>query len=223
MDSMTLREAARRTSRSVTTLRRYIRTGRLHADKRAGRFGPEYFVSDGDLAEAGLVVTSGEPPTAIARSEPADGPLATTAPPELVPASLYRELQMKHEQLLVQYGMMRAGGMRVLELRADLEAAQQELERSRNEITDLKRGLGSQTDRLEQRRRESALEHENRGQEVSALRAKLRGFEMATRNAVTNASVERQFREIMTQTRRVDRLSSPLRGGPADPPIEPEH
>ncbi len=39
METMTLREAAKRTSRSVTTLRRYIRNGRLAARKRPGRFG----------------------------------------------------------------------------------------------------------------------------------------------------------------------------------------
>ena len=33
MERMTLREAAGRTSRSVTTLRRYIRSGRLAAEK----------------------------------------------------------------------------------------------------------------------------------------------------------------------------------------------
>ena len=33
MDRMTLREAAEKTSRSITTLRRYIRSGRLHAEK----------------------------------------------------------------------------------------------------------------------------------------------------------------------------------------------
>ena len=49
MDRMTLREAAERTSRSITTLRRYIRSGRLHAEKRYGRFGPEYFVAEADL------------------------------------------------------------------------------------------------------------------------------------------------------------------------------
>jgi hypothetical protein len=45
MERMTLREAAARSSRSITTLRRYIRSGRLHAEKRYGRYGPEYYVS----------------------------------------------------------------------------------------------------------------------------------------------------------------------------------
>jgi len=37
---MTLREAAERTDRSVTTLRRYIRNGRLRAEMREGRYDP---------------------------------------------------------------------------------------------------------------------------------------------------------------------------------------
>ena len=52
---MTLREAAERTSRSITTLRRYIRAGRLRAEKRHGRFGPEYYVSAAELIQAGLI------------------------------------------------------------------------------------------------------------------------------------------------------------------------
>jgi transposase len=48
MERLSLREAAERTARSVTTLRRYIRAGRLQAQKAPGRFGPEYFVTEED-------------------------------------------------------------------------------------------------------------------------------------------------------------------------------
>ena len=119
METMTLREAARRTSRSVTTLRRYIRSGRLPAEKRQGRFGPEYFVSEPELNEAGLKTVSAERAGELIR--PGTSLPVPAAPASLaelaVPATLFQELQMKHEQLLVQYGMVRVGGMRVLELR----------------------------------------------------------------------------------------------------------
>src|SRR5262245_36346469 len=103
-EPMTLREAAERTDRSVTTLRRYIRSGRLRAEMREGRYGPEYFVSAQDLSEAGLAARS---TTALALA-PASEALLDRLARETVPAPLYQELQMKHEQLLVQYGMVRA-------------------------------------------------------------------------------------------------------------------
>ena len=37
---------------------------------------------------------------------------------ETIPIRLFEDLQMKHEQLLVQYGMVRAGGLRAMELQA---------------------------------------------------------------------------------------------------------
>ena len=52
MERFSLKDAAERTSRSVTTLRRYIRSGRLQADKLPGRFGPEYFVTEAQLDAA---------------------------------------------------------------------------------------------------------------------------------------------------------------------------
>ena len=130
MERMTLREAAERTSRSITTLRRYIRSGRLHAEKRYGRFGPEYFVSAQDLTDAGLDHDPRELERALEPARQERGELVRAADTafdgqwlrEIVPLALFQELQMKHEQLLVQYGMVRAGGLRSMELKADLEA-----------------------------------------------------------------------------------------------------
>ena len=47
---------------------------------------------------------------------------------DMVPGLLYRELMMKHEHLLVQYGMLRASGGRLYETRkeAQQQAAQAE-------------------------------------------------------------------------------------------------
>ena len=205
MGTMTLREAAKRTSRSVTTLRRYIRSGRLVASKRPGRFGPEYFVSEPALSEAGLET---RPVSDLARRPRSLSPVAVPRVADLtVPASLFQELQMKHEQLLVQYGMVRVAGMRVLELRAELESKQRELDSGEARIGRLRGQFHEETSRLKQLLRRVELEQEGRGLEIAALREKVRALEMMTRRSVTNETIEKQFSEVMEQMRRVDRLS----------------
>jgi hypothetical protein len=233
MESMTLREAAVRTSRSVTTLRRYIRCGRLVAEKRRGRFGPEYFVSAQALTDAGLETALPARRTKLVRrpSAPPAAPDASPTEPS-VPVSLFQELQMKHEQLLVQYGMVRVGGMRVLELRAELQAKQRELEASEARIAGLRRNFLEETNRLKQLLRRVELEQEGRGLEIAALREKVRGLEMLTRNSTTSATIEKQFSEVMKQMRRIDRLTGEARRAmrdedrtawPAAPQDETDH
>ena len=220
---MTLREAAARTSRSITTLRRYIRSGRLHAEKHYGRFGPEYFVSERDLAEAGL---DREPPAHALELAPAPrhaSPLPAAVGAydprllrEIVPLALFQELQMKHEQLLVQYGMVRAGGLRAMELRADLEAKQQRLEEAEAAIERLRRGHEDEVTRLRREIREAQFELEGRRLEIDALLAKVRALEMLTRNAVTSETIDQQLRRIHEQARRAGQLPAE-----ADPPAAP--
>jgi hypothetical protein len=223
---MTLRQAVQRTSRSITTLRRYIRSGRLQAEKKPGRFGPEYFVSEQALAEAGLAAAPLETPAALARRAPqnldrtgVDGCTAEQLFRDSVPISLYQELQMKHEQLLVQYGMVRAGGARVLELQAELVARQRQLEQARSRAERLRIEMTQDRTQLRKLLRQAELEQEGRGLEIAALREKVRGLEMLTRNARTSDSIEQQFREVMDQTLRVERIAG---RGPAEaPPVPP--
>jgi hypothetical protein len=216
---MTLREAAERTDRSITTLRRYIRSGRLRADMREGRYGPEYFVSTDDLAQAGLEPRSG---TALALAPPEA--LLDRLARESVPAGLYQELQMKHEQLLVQYGMVRAAGLRVLDLQAQVEERDAQVSAVRDEGARLRDRLSRETGELRKKLQAAELELEGRGLEIAALREKVRGLEMLTRNAVTTESIERQFGQVMDQIRRVDRLRAgdatpwPSAGGPGEEP-----
>jgi hypothetical protein len=236
---MTLREAAHRTFRSVTTLRRYIRSGRLAAEKRSGRFGPEYLVSEADLAAAGLELD----PRAEPREAPRPGSAlarrryGTFAAPQdrlaadAIPLSLYQELQMKHEQLLVQYGMFRANGMRVLELRAELESRGSELQKSQERLAEVQRQSSQETARLKQLLRRAELEQEGRGLEVAALREKVKALELLTKRPAPDASIERQFGEVRAQMRRVDGLTSqagepdrlPEPPGRPDPRAEPDH
>jgi len=205
MERMSLREAAQRSSRSVTTLRRYIRSGRLRAEKKNGRYGPEYFVSDKDLADAGLetdhpggglpVPVQSAPPEALERVFR-----------ESVPLTLYQELQMKHEQLLVQYGMVRAAGLRVLDLQGELDTRRRQLEDSLAEIARLKEKPHRELGVLKKKLAQIELELEGRHLQIAALKEKIRGLEMLTRNSITTETIERQFSEVVEQIQRVDDL-----------------
>jgi len=202
MQRMSLREAAQRTARSVTTLRRYIRSGRLRAEKKNGRYGPEYFVSDQDLSDADL--------EARHRKGGLPAPVHATPPQALervfresVPMTLYQELQMKHEQLLVQYGMVRAAGLRVLELQGELDTRRRQIEDSLTEIARLKEKPHRELGVLKKKLAQLELELEGRHLEIAALKEKIRGLEMLTRNAVTTETIERQFSEVVEQIQRV--------------------
>ncbi len=247
MERISLRAAAERTARSVTTLRRYIRSGRLVADKLPGRFGPEYFVTAEQLETAGLAETGAgglstdrkSPEAAasaiIARSGAslslASAPLDRVLR-DSVPVFLFQDLQLKHEQLLVQYGMVRAGGLRVLEMQAELDTRRREIEDAQAENTRVKERLAREAGDLRKRLREAELELEGRRIEAAALREKVRGLEMLTRNNVTNEEIDRQFSDVMEQMRRVDRLTAeaevsgpqPARPWPpTGPHPDPEH
>lgn len=211
MERMTLREAAERTSRSITTLRRYIRSGRLRAEMGHGRYGPEYLLSEEALAEAGFRPI----PVERALVRPAPDPVALApleqALRESVPIGLYRELQMKHEQLLVQYGMVRASGLRLMELRSDLDERERRLAESEAEIAALRQSAAREAAILRKRVRETELELEGRSLEAAALREKLRSLERAPRVAPVAGAIDQQLAEVADQMRRVERLES-LRG-----------
>jgi hypothetical protein len=219
MERISLRDAAERTARSVTTLRRYIRSGRLRADKLPGRFGPEYMVTFDQLAAAGLDTQAA---SAIAGPQPrgdsgtalaSRGPAMPAAPwdrvlRESVPITLFQDLQLKHEQLLVQYGMVRAGGLRVLEMQAELDVRRRQIDDAQAENTRVKERLAKEAGDLRKRLREAELELEGRRVEAAALREKVRALEMLTRNRVTNDAIDQQFSDVMAQIRRVDRLTA---------------
>jgi len=247
MEPISLREAAERTARSVTTLRRYIRSGRLQAEKMMGRFGPEYVVTMEQLRACGLDEPApGSAALAAARAESpsaalvprSSAALAAAAAPwermirETVPMTLFQDLQLKHEQLLVQYGMVRAGGLRVLEMQAELDTRRREIDDAQAENTRVKERLAREAGDLRKRLREAELELEGRRIEAAALREKVRGLEMLTRNSVTNEAIEQQFSDVMAQIRRVDRLTAerevkdpapPAPWPPRGPHLDPEH
>lgn len=210
---MNLRQAAERTRRSVTTLRRYIRSGRLRAEKEDGRYGPEYFVHERDLDEAGLSVHGPDSATATSPAGRALAPSAPAGPPAReraapgVPLDLFRELQWKHEQLLVQYGMMRAGGLRAVELREQIADREREISRQQRELDELRAQWSADTARLERELRAARFELEGRELEIEALRQKVRGLELVTRNQVTSESIDEQYARLMRQAGRVKQQS----------------
>jgi hypothetical protein len=223
MERFSLREAAMRTSLSVTTLRRYIRSGRLRAEKQNGRFGPEYFVSPDDLTAAGVDLTPSSPPALRTGLDLSPAPLERFLR-ESVPADLYRELQMKHEQLLVQYGMVRAAGLRYVETRDESESRLRRVEDLEAQIGKIKESFAREAGELRRKARAAELSAEGYKLEAAALREKVRGLEMLTRNAVTSETIDRKFDEILSQSRRVERLESRAAGVPpgwVPPPAEP--
>lgn len=211
MKRMNLREASDRTMRSVTTLRRYLRSGRLMAEKIDGRYGPEYFVTERELKEAGLLFE----PEKLAGKETAliatgSGLPAVLLPnsAETVPLTLYQELQMKHEQLLVQYGMVRAAGMRVMELQNEVLARTEEIQSLKARIALSKAKLHDAAAPFRSQARKAELELQGRQLEIDALHEKVRGLEMLTRNAVTTDSIERQFSDLLAQEETVERKAA---------------
>ena len=230
MEKLTLRDAAERTSLSITTLRRYIRSGRLAADKTPGRYGPEYTISIPALEQAGVRAFA-EPASARGADASAPAPqgasetraLALAGPSaremvpsgiseaflrEMIPIDLFRELSMKHEQLLVQYGMVRVGGQRMMEYKLEAErlgdalrlaesGAREESERTSREITFLKKHL-----------REAELEIETKNQDIAALRERVRMLELLNRNAITNESIEQQFMKVFDKRLELEEMEA---------------
>lgn len=231
MEKLTLRDAAQRTSLSVTTLRRYIRSGRLTAEKTPGRYGPEYTIAISALEQAGVrpiapstsgrdaeAPATGASGAAESRSLALSAPVAGESLPsvgfseaffrEMIPIDLFRELSMKHEQLLVQYGMVRVGGQRMMEykveaerlaeaLRASETGARQDAEKAGHEIGFLKKHL-----------REAELEIETKNQEIAGLRERVRMLELLNRNAITTESIEQQFMKVFDKRLELEEMEA---------------
>jgi len=172
MIGLTIREASRLIGRTPATLRRYIRSGRLPAAKEEGKFGEEYRIRREDLLALGFTPAEpGETPSeALVRSEPA--PART--PQDMVPVSLYNELLMKHEQILVQYGMIRAGGQKLLEFKADAEAKSEEIRRHQERYQSLRQRAVKEIGLLRKRLREAEIALEERRIETAVLEERLR-------------------------------------------------
>ena len=194
---MTLRQAAEKTGLSATTLRRYIKAGRLRARLIPGRYGPEYVVDDDDLHAAGLDGRGGsdnEESTALARN-PGNGETSVRMVPaqDMVPGLLYRELMMKHEHLLVQYGMLRVSGRQLYEVR---QAAEQKAEQARQAAAELRRTRdrhARETGGLKTELRRAELELAEREERIRELERRVAQLEMQLRNQLTAHQMDEHF------------------------------
>ena len=126
---------------------------------------------------------------------------------------------MKHEQLLVQYGMVRASGLRTMELQTKLAETETKLKRLQDGREQTDRAQVLHSEQQSQELRQAHLELEGRALEIAALKEKVRGLEMLTRNARASDPIERQFRDLMTQSEKVERMQDHLRD--AGPTAEP--
>ncbi len=219
---MTLRHAAARTGLSATTLRRYIKAGRLRARLIPGRYGPEYVVDDDDLRIADLLGdprdvlpvpaprdlrgpapfppagSASAPPVQAAAALPVHGPEpgVTFAAHDAVPGLFYRELLMKHEQLLVQHGMMRVSGQQLLELREEARRREEEARESATELALIRDRHAREIGVLKARLRQAELEIAAREDEINRLKLEQRRAEIASRNAATVSAIDEEYAKL---------------------------
>ncbi len=214
---LTLRQAAHRTGLSATTLRRYIKASRLRARLIPGRYGPEYVVSKEDLEAAGLECANrSSPPETRIPSELAttrDRIPAAGVEGEAVPAILYRELFMKHEQLLVQFGMLKVTGRRILESRQEFEERAAAADGSARELERLRVKHAREIGELKTKLRKAELEIAARSDEIREYRKTIRQLEIRLRNAETAQEIEADFARALPPRDEPRPLEPPERGG----------
>jgi len=205
MTDLTIREASLQIRRTPATIRRYIRSGRLKARKEVGKFGEEYRIRRDDLAALGFAAAGPE-------ERPSESlvPVPVT-PPETaassVPISLYNELLMKHEQLLVQYGMIRAGGQKLLEYKAEADSRVEDLRLAEQRYQRLRSRAVQEIGFLRKRLRQAESQVEERKIEITLMQEKLKRMEMAASEAATHEGFETRIGEIRDKERTIAELS----------------
>jgi Rad3-related DNA helicase len=130
-------------------------------------------------------------------------PAAPTVIAEGVPIALYNELLMKHEQILVQYGMIRAGGQKLLEYKADAEAKAAAIDREKERYQALRQKAVKEIGFLRKRLREMELRLEEQKMEIALLQDRNRRAEPALPAASAIGSFEASLREIRDQEQAI--------------------
>ncbi|MDH3283521.1 MAG: hypothetical protein OEQ13_02180 [Acidobacteriota bacterium] len=210
---LTLRQAANRTGLSATTLRRYIKSSRLRARLVPGRYGPEYVVSEDDLATAGLHRAE-RPPVEEQRRSRELAPARDVAPlaissGEVVPAMIYRELLMKHEQLLVQFGMLKVTGRQIFESRQQFENRAADAQGSARDLERLRQKHAREIGELKTSLRKAELEIAARADEIREYERTIRQLEIRLRNADTARTIEADFARVLPP--RAEPVAPPAR------------
>src|SRR6266850_236296 len=212
MTLLTIREASQLIGRTSATVRRYIRSGRLRAEKEMGKFGEEYKIRREDLLALGF--STAMVPSHEASHMPVRQALDLPAQEGSVPVSLFNELLMKHEQILVQYGMIRAGGQKLLEYKADAESKAEEIRDARERYDALRQRALKEIGLLRKQVREMEIRLEERGIEVTLLQEKIEGLEQAPAGRrIALDSVASSLHEVRQQQQAVaDLLAEDPRG-----------
>ena len=210
---LTIREASQLIRRTPATIRRYIRSGRLRAGKQVGKFGEEYRIRRDDLIALGFTPDEAEEQVSVALVP------AHAIPRELAPSSvpivLYNELMMKHEQLLVQYGMIRAGGQKLLEYKAEADSRIEDVRRAEERYQRLRSRAVQEIGVLRKRLRQAEAQIEERNIEITLMQEKLKRLEMAAAEAATHEGFETRIGEIREKVRTIAELSR------AETPVDP--
>jgi len=208
METLTIRQASEAVGRAPATIRRYIKNGRLPAEKEQGKFGVEYRIRGEDLEALGVV--RGE--SLSVRSRDVEPPPVRSLGEEIshryVPRELYNELMMKHERLLVQYGMVRVGGQKLLEYRAEAEMKDSLLAEREKEIREIRERSEKEVDFLQNHLRQAEIEVEDRNIEIALLQEKVRRLEMNVAGAAAVRSFDEQVRDIREKEKHLAGLSS---------------
>src|SRR5881397_4073518 len=202
---LTIREASRLISRTPATVRRYIRSGRLKAEKEIGKFGEEYKIRREDLQALGFSADA-DLPALAAQTVPA---VRETASKEvMVPVSVFNELLLKHEQLLVQYGMIRAGGQKLFEYKAVAETKDEELGKAEERYQTLRTRAIKEIQFLRKHLREAEIEVEERNIEITLLQEKIKRLEAAAAHAATDDGFDRNIVEIRQKERDIAQMQA---------------
>jgi Helix-turn-helix domain len=209
MKTLTIRQASEAIGRAPATIRRYIKSGRLPAEKEQGKFGVEFRIREEDLESLGVV-----PGEALAVRETSPAPVRERGVIEeisqrYVPRELYSELVMKHERLLVQYGMIRAGGQKLMEYRAESEMKDSLLAEREKEIREIRERHEKESGFLQNHLRQAEIEIEDRNIEISLLQEKVRRLEMAAAGSAAVRTFDEEVRAIREQETRVAKMSAP--------------
>jgi hypothetical protein len=202
---LTIREVSQLIRRTPATIRRYIRSGRLKAGKQMGKFGEEYRICRDDLVALGFTPDDLEERVSVALVPAHVAPRERVPSP--VPITLYNELMMKHEQLLVQYGMIRAGGQKLLEYKAEADSRIEDLRRVEERYQRLRSRAVQEIGFLRKRLRQAEAQIEERNIEITLMQDKLKRLEMAATEAATHEGFETRIGEIREKERTIAELS----------------
>lgn len=206
MSLLTIREASQLIGRTTATLRRYIRSGRLKAFKEMGKFGEEYKIAQDDLLALGFSPASRDLPVKAPPAPIAVIPSASSE--DRIPASVFNELLMKHEQILVQYGMIRAGGQKLLEYKAEAEIGAEELRRAQERYQALRARAAREIKMLRQQVRESAIQIEDRNIEITLMQERIKRLELAAAGVGVRESFEAKVVDIRKKEQAIAQLET---------------